>query len=85
MAPLAAGPFRKVSFMKDLDHSVPLVVEASIGPVTDEWTTVGWRDVWVAVKASAERRLGKPLLLMYLVLAIAGALAVAASLLAMRL
>ncbi len=45
---------------------------------------VGWGDVWEVVKASAERRLGGPLLLMYLVLAIARAVTVAVSLLAMR-
>jgi hypothetical protein len=46
---------------------------------------VGWRDVWTVVKESAERRLGKPLLIAYLVLAIVGAAGVAVSLLAMRL
>jgi hypothetical protein len=44
-----------------------------------------WRDVWRVIKGSAERRLGKPLLMMYLVLAIVGAVGVAVSLLAMRL
>jgi hypothetical protein len=44
-----------------------------------------WRDVWFAIKDSAERRLGKPLLMMYLVLAIVGAVGVVVSLLAMRL
>jgi hypothetical protein len=53
--------------------------------VTDERATVGWRDVWAVVKASAERRIGKPLLVMYLVLALVGSIGVAASLLAMRL
>jgi hypothetical protein len=44
-----------------------------------------WRDVWLVIKDSAERRLGKPLLMMYLVLAIVGAVGVAVSLVAMRL
>jgi hypothetical protein len=41
--------------------------------VADERATVGWRDVWVVVRASAERRLGRPLFVIYLVLAIVGA------------
>jgi hypothetical protein len=52
--------------------------------VADERVRVGWRDVGLVIKESAERRLGKPLLLMYFVLAILGAVSVAASLLAMR-
>ena len=51
----------------------------------NERANVGWRDVWTIVKESAERRLGKPLLLLYLALAIVGAIGVAVSLLAMRL
>jgi hypothetical protein len=53
--------------------------------VADERATVGWRDLWLVVKTSAQERLGKPLLLTYLLLAIAGAVAVTVSLLAMRL
>jgi hypothetical protein len=73
-----------------LARSVPVISTSrtlcnSIALVADEWGRVGLRDVWLVVKASAERRLGKPLLLMYLVLAIAGAGSVAVSLLAMRL
>jgi len=52
--------------------------------VADERVAIRWRDVWAVVRASAERRLGKPLLVMYLVLAVAGAVSVAVSLLAMR-
>ncbi len=63
----------------------PTALCNSIGFVVVERVRVGWRDVWAAVKASAERRLGRPLLLMYLVLAIAGAVTVAVSILAMRL
>jgi hypothetical protein len=61
------------------------VVEVSIGSVADERVSAGWRDVWAVVKASAEGRLGKRLLLVYLVLAVVGAVSVAVSLLAMRL
>lgn len=39
---------------------------------------VGLRDVWAVVKASAEKRLGKPLLRAYLVLALFGVAAIAA-------
>jgi hypothetical protein len=46
---------------------------------------VTWLDVWLVVKASALKRLGKPLLLAYLGLAVMGALGVAASVLMMRL
>jgi hypothetical protein len=52
--------------------------------VADERVRVGWRDVYLVIKESAERRLGRPLLRMYFVLAILGAVGVAASLLAMR-
>jgi hypothetical protein len=52
--------------------------------VTDERATVGWRDVGAVVKASAQKRLGRPLLVAYLVLAIVGAIGVVASILAMR-
>jgi hypothetical protein len=52
--------------------------------VADERVRIGWRDVCLVIKESAERRLGKPLLVMYLVLAVAGAVSVAVSLLAMR-
>ncbi len=38
----------------------------------DQRTAIGWRDVWVVVKSSAERRLGKPLLMAYLFLALFG-------------
>lgn len=41
--------------------------------------------VWAVVKASALRRLGKPLLLAYLMLLVLGVLAVVVSLLLMRL
>jgi hypothetical protein len=34
--------------------------------------TVTWRDVWIVVKTSALRRLGRPLLVAYLALAIFG-------------
>jgi hypothetical protein len=46
---------------------------------------VGWRDVWAALRQSAERRLGRPLLLLYLAMAVVGIATVAASLIAMRL
>lgn len=51
----------------------------------DQRTAIGWRDVWVVVKSSAERRLGKPLLKAYFFLAVFGIVVVAAALLVMRL
>jgi hypothetical protein len=48
--------------------------------VADERVRVSWRDIWPVVNASAERRLGKPLLVVYLVLAVAGAVAALARL-----
>lgn len=48
-------------------------------------TAIGWRDVWVVVKASAERRLGKPLLMAYLFLALFGIVVVVVCIAAMRL
>src|SRR5262249_42477594 len=44
---------------------------------------VGWIDVWNVVKASAVRRLGKPLLVLYALLAVFG-LVVVGSMLVMR-
>jgi hypothetical protein len=43
-----------------------------------------WDDVSAVVKASAVNRLGKPLLILYAVLAMIGVVVVAASLLVMR-
>ena len=43
----------------------------------DQRTVIGWRDVWAVIKASAERRLGKPLLCAYLFLAIFGIVVIA--------
>jgi hypothetical protein len=47
-------------------------------------TAVGWREVWAVAKASAERRLGKPLLTAYALLALAGLAVVAISVVVMR-
>lgn len=44
----------------------------------------GWADVWAVVKASALKRIGKPLLVLYAGLAVFGLVAVALSILAMR-
>jgi hypothetical protein len=43
------------------------------------------RDVWAVVKSSAGRRLGKPLLMAYLFLALFGLLVVGGSLVLMRM
>jgi hypothetical protein len=51
----------------------------------DRRTAVGWPDLWAVIKASAERRLGKPLLKAYLLLAVFGIVVVAVALLVMRL
>ncbi len=48
-------------------------------------TEVRWMDAWTVVKASAEQRLGRPLLKTYLLLAVAGVVAVAISVVIMRL
>jgi hypothetical protein len=48
-------------------------------------TEVRWTDVWAVIKTSAEKRLGRPLLKTYLLLAIFGAVTVAASLIVMHL
>jgi hypothetical protein len=48
-------------------------------------SSTGWRDVWAVVRASGERRLGKPLLLTYLGLAVFGAVVVAVSVVVMYL
>jgi hypothetical protein len=57
------------------------VVEGSIVPVTDERGNVGWRELWAVVKTSAERRIGRPLLVAYFVLALVGVVVVAVSVL----
>ena len=44
---------------------------------------VGWPDVWAVAKASAERRLGRPLLATYAVLALFGLTVVAISVVVM--
>jgi hypothetical protein len=49
--------------------------------VADERATVGWRDVWAVVRASAERWIGRPVLVAYLVLAVFGIVVVAVSVL----
>ncbi len=50
----------------------------------DRRAAVGWPDVWAVIKASAERRLGKPLLKAYVFLAVFGIVVVAVALLVMR-
>jgi hypothetical protein len=57
----------------------------SICFVADEQATVGWRDVWAVVRASAEKRLGRPLLMAYLMLALVGIAVVAGAVFVMRL
>jgi hypothetical protein len=48
-------------------------------------TEVRWSDLWAVIKASAEMRLGRPLIKTYLLLAICGAVAVAVSIVVMHL
>jgi len=50
----------------------------------DRRAAVGWPDVWAVIKASAERRLGKPLLEAYFFVAVFGILVVAVALVVMR-
>jgi hypothetical protein len=61
------------------------VAKGSIGHVADERATVGWRNVWAVVKARAERRIGRPVLVAYLVLALFGIVVVAVSIVVMHL
>jgi|HubBroStandDraft_1064217.scaffolds.fasta_scaffold347354_2 hypothetical protein len=56
-----------------------------IASVTNERATVGWRDIWAVGKTSVERRLGRPLLVAYLVLALVGVVVVAVSIVVMHL
>jgi hypothetical protein len=51
----------------------------------DQRTAIGWQDVWAVVRASAERRLGRPLLKAYLFLAVFGIVVVAICIVIMRL
>jgi len=60
------------------------VVEGSIGTVTDERAHIGWRDVWAVVRVSADRRLGRPLLVAYLLLALFGIAVVVLSVIVMH-
>jgi hypothetical protein len=53
--------------------------------VVDQRTAIGWRDVLAVVKASAERRLGKPLLMAYLFLALFGTVVVVVCIVIMHL
>jgi hypothetical protein len=55
------------------------------GGAVDQRRAIGWRDVWVVVKSSAERRLGKPLLMAYLFLALFGIAVVVACFVIMHL
>jgi hypothetical protein len=55
------------------------------GGSVDQRTAIGWRDVWVVVKSSAERRLGKPLLMAYLFLALFGIVVVVVCIVIMHL
>jgi hypothetical protein len=50
----------------------------------DRRAAVGWPDVWAVITASAERRLGKPLLKAYFFLAVFGIVVVALAILVMR-
>jgi hypothetical protein len=52
--------------------------------MVDEGATVGWRDVFAVVRASAERRPGRQLLVAYVVLAIFGLAVVAACVVVMH-
>ena len=45
---------------------------------------LGWRDAWAVIKASAENRLGRPLLAVYALLAIVGLVVVGISIVFMH-
>lgn len=51
----------------------------------NQQSAIGWRDVWSVIRASAEKRLGTPLLKAYLFLALFGILAVGVCILIMHL
>jgi hypothetical protein len=59
--------------------------DPNLGDDVKPGTEVRWTAVWVVIKASAERRLGKPLLKAYLLLAVFGAVTVAISIVVMHL
>jgi len=59
------------------------VPPSSIGLMERIAPQVRWSDLWAVVRTSAVQRLGKPLLLAYLGLAVFGGSVVAASVLAM--
>jgi hypothetical protein len=59
-------------------------VALACGGVVDQRTAIGWPEVWAVIKASAERRLGSPLLKAYLLLAIFGIVVVAISIVVMH-
>jgi cell division septal protein FtsQ len=48
----------------------------------DQRTRIGWPDVWAVIKASAVKRLGMPLLKMYLLIAIFGLVGIVVSIVA---
>jgi hypothetical protein len=50
----------------------------------DPRTPIGWREVWNVIRASAERRQGRPLLRAYFFLVVFGIVVVAASVLVAR-
>ena len=52
--------------------------------VVERQARIGWQEVWSVIKASAVRRLGKPLLWTYFYLAVFGIVAVALCILVMR-
>jgi hypothetical protein len=53
--------------------------------VVDQRTGVGSRNVWAVIRSSAEKRLGKPLLMAYLFIALFSLLVVGGSLVVMRM
>jgi hypothetical protein len=56
-----------------------------LGDAVKQGNEVRWANVWPVIKASAEKRLGTPLLKAYLLLAILGVVAVAASVVVIHL
>jgi hypothetical protein len=59
-------------------------VALACGGGVDQRTAIGWPEVWAVIKASAERRLGKPLLKAYLLLAVFGIVVIAVCIVVMH-
>jgi len=74
----------RVKQLRRIDCPLPSY-DSRDGDVVDRRTAIGWPEVWAVIKASAERRLGKPLLKVYLFLALFGIVVVLVCIVIMHL